>query len=74
MVVDMALLPWEALVEPCAELPVDCLPVPAAPAAAAKSYYRVLAAFARIQSDFAALLHQAAVCVFALGSSPDYAH
>ena len=52
MVVDMALLPWEALVEPCAELPAEeRLP---APAAAAKSYYRVLAAFVRVLSEFAA--------------------
>ena len=63
--VERALSPWEALVEPCAESPEDCLPVPAAPAAAAKSYYRVLAAFARVLSGFAALLRQAAACVFA---------
>ena len=64
MVVERALSPWEeALVEPCAELPAEeCLPVPSA---AAKSYYRVLAAFARVQCSAAALLYQAAVCVFA---------
>ena len=62
--VERALSPWEeALVEPCAELPAEeCLPVPSA---AAESYYKVLAAFARVLSDFAALLYQAAVCVFA---------
>jgi hypothetical protein len=63
VVVERALSPWEALVEACAELPAEeCLP---APFAAAKSYYRVLAAFARVLSDFAALLYQFAVCVFA---------
>ena len=60
--VERALSPWEAPVEPCAESPEDCLPVPSA---AAESYYKVLAAFARVLSDFAALLYQAAVCVFA---------
>ena len=68
--VERALSPWEALVEPCAELPVDCLPVLSA---AAKWYYRVLAAFVRVLSDFAALLRQAAAYVFASGSSPDCA-
>ena len=69
--VERALSPWEeALAEACAELPVDCLP---APSAAAKSYYRALVAFVHVLSGFAALLRQAAVCVFASGSSPDCA-
>lgn len=50
VVVEMALSPWEALAEACAELPADYLP----PSAAAKLYYRVLAAFARVLSGFAA--------------------
>ena len=70
MVVERALSPWEeALVKACAELPVDCLPAPAA----AKSYYRVLAAFVRVLFDFVALLRQAAACGFASDSSPDCA-
>ena len=56
--------------EACAELFADFFPVPSA---AAESYYRVLAAFARVLSDFVALLRQAAACVFASGASPDYA-
>ena len=66
----MALLPW-ALVEPCAKLPaVERLPVLFA---AAKSYYRVLVAFARVLSDSAALLRQAAVCEFASAALLGYA-
>ena len=71
MVVERALSPWEALVEPCAELPaVERLPVLSA---AATSYYRVLAAFVRVLCSAAALLRQAAACGFASGASPDCA-
>ncbi len=69
-VVEKPLSPWEAAA-PCAELPVvECLPVLSA---AARSYYRVLVAFVRVLSDFAALLRQAAACEFASGSLPDCA-